>query len=521
MRWLFLLLLLGVVRTADGQQIPTELICSWRNGARVPEKAAGAVHRQFLGRDTELLRFPDALAAAKALAALRRRPEVLHLHYNYRVTPRNTPDDPLYPRQENMRRAGFEAAWNLTTGGFTPEGHPIVVAVLDAGFDADHPDLLPNLWSNPGEVAGDDVDNDGNGLVDDVHGWNFTAAEPVYDPDTHGTAVAGLLGAAGNNGRGVAGTNWDSHLMLLQIATVADIIAAYEYVIDQRRAFNASDGRSGAFVVATNASFGIEGATCNDFPGWGRQYDRLGEVGVLTAASVANVAEDVDAAGDMPTDCPSEYLIGVTNLDADDRLFPSAGYGRVAVDLAAPGEGSYTTRPGNAYGTFGSTSAAAPYVTGAIALLYATPVCPALALRARTAPAATARLMRKAVLTSVRKREALIARTATGGVLDVAAAQLVLVEECSTTSDSFTITSAFPNPTAGRLTLVTTLPAVSNAVSVSVYDATGRRVTTLQPEILAVAPVRLTIDLGSLPGGYYLLEVSDGEHRAVFPGVVF
>ncbi|WP_168797425.1 S8 family peptidase [Neolewinella litorea] len=464
--------------------------------------------------------FPDSITATKELFRLRSTPGVRHVHYNYRVKSRRQPGDPLYPQQDNLARAGFENAWNLTTGGTTQNGTPIVVAVLDAGFDADHEDLVGNLWRNPAETPGDNLDNDGNGLVDDTNGWNFTTSTSRYDADNHGTAVAGLLGAAGDNRVGVAGTNWDINLMLLQIATVADIIAAYEYVIRQRQVFNESRGGGGAFVVATNASFGIEGATCADFPVWGGMYDRLGAVGVLTAASVANVPEDVDIIGDMPTDCPSDFIIGVTNVDADDRLQTSAGYGRGNIDLAAPGEGSFTTRSGGTYAGFGSTSAAAPYVTGAVALLYASP-CPALLNRSFTEPARAARMVKEVILASVQPREALVSRTRTGGILDVGAAQLALLDECDGDQDDFTIRSGHPNPTGGEIILTTSAPALSPAVRLRVYDALGRLVLIPRIETLAGSPARLAVDLHTLPAGYYLLEISDDGKRGVFSAVVF
>ncbi|PPK86520.1 putative secreted protein (Por secretion system target) [Neolewinella xylanilytica] len=510
--WLFWLITLGPA-FAPAQRITTELICRWESPAMPAKRHTIATATyQWLTEDIALLRFPTPESAASAQRALLEQKGAVTVQYNHRVAFREVPNDPQYFRQANMQRSGYEEAWNLTTGGRTAGGVPIVTAVLDAGFDTDHVDLLGNIWKNEAEIPGDGIDNDANGFVDDTNGWNFVDQSPDHPADVHGTAVAGLLGATGNNATGVTGTNWQARLMLFTISTVADIIAAYQYVIDQRSEYNRTGGSAGAFVVATNASFGIEDATCEDFPVWGDMYDRLGQVGVLTAASVANVGRDADLAGDMPIDCPSNFLIGVTNVDADDGLFAASGYGRENVDLAAPGEQSYTTRPGNTYGTFGSTSAAAPYVTGAISLLYATPSCPSLEAGARTDPAPAALRVRAAILASVRPESSLSGITVTGGIIDAGAAQAAILDDCLEEGAAFGIQIAFPNPTSGRLQVLTTARALPENAEVQLFDAMGRRVGGAAFFRYRVDPVGLEADLSGLPAGWYYLRVTD-ENR--------
>ncbi len=415
-----------------------------------------------------------------------------------------------------MARAGFETAWELTTGGTTADGRKIVTAILDAGFDVTHEDLTESLWTNSREIPDDGLDNDGNGFIDDLHGWNFIGDSPAYPIVTHGTQVAGLIGATGNNARGVTGTNWSSRLMLFSINTVADIVAAYQYILEQRRLYNTTDGNAGALVVVTNASFGIEGGTCVDFPVWGAMYDALGEVGILTAASVANVSRDVDVVGDMPTDCPSEFLMGVTNVDQDDNRFSSAGFGRENVDLGAPGEGSYTTRPGNAYGSFGSTSAAAPYVTGAVALLYATP-CPVLQELLQRDPSGAALLIRESLLASVRASPSLQNAVSTGGVLDVGRAQQYLLRACSGPGSASPAASLFPNPFRGRLLLRVPAPGVTAAAVVNVYNALGQRVLQVVPDDSRGRGTDIPLDLSEQPRGVYYVILTDGGQKMVLP----
>ncbi len=502
----------------SAQRIDTELLCAWRE-TPVHERSFTRPAAARIASRVELLTFADATAAAAAYARLSGNPRVAAVQYNWQVTMRLQPNDPAYPRQVNLARAGYETAWESATGGSTPDGRTIVTAILDAGFDVAHEDLVASLWVNTAEIPGDGLDNDGNGYIDDLTGWNFIENSAAYPVNTHGTQVAGLIGAAGNNGLGVSGTNWNSSLMLFAINTVADIVAAYQYIVDQREAYNRSGGSSGAFVVVTNASFGVEGGTCADFPVWGGMYDKLGAAGILTAASVANVSQDVDLTGDMPTDCPSDFLLGVTNVDQDDRLYPSAGYGKTSVDLGAPGEGSYTTRPGNTYGSFGSTSAAAPYVTGAVALLYAT-ACDQLEDLVGDDPPAAARLIRESLLASVRVQPSLEFETSSGGVLDVARAQEELLRRCGSAGAVALRMTANPNPTAGALTVRVAAPGVGAGAVLDVYDTLGRRLITSRPGASGGQAALLPLDLSALPAGYYVIRLIDAGRKAVVPVVV-
>ena len=511
-------LALGLILTLPSkgrsQEIPTEIICQWREGTGYAKALPAAQSERWLADNISVLEFPDVEAAKRGLKQLRGLPGLVAVQYNYRVSFRAVPNDPEYFRQANMQRAGFESAWQLTTGGKTAEGHAIVTAVLDGGFDTRHDDLAENIWTNTAEIPSDGIDNDGNGYVDDQNGWNFVDNSPDHPTDTHGTAVAGLIGARGNNALGVSGSNWEAQLMLFTIFTVADIIAAYQYVIDQRTLFNRSGGSRGAFVVATNASFGIEGATCDEFPVWGEMYDRLGDVGVLTAASVANVNRDADRAGDMPVDCPSDFLLGVTNVDDDDRLFSSSGYGRVNVDLAAPGERSYTTRPDNGFGNFGSTSAAAPYVTGTVALLYSLPTCTDLPGLSRNEPSGVARRVREAILSSVRPGLDLADRTVTGGIIDAGAALQYLEKACTTPPQPPIIQRVYPNPSSGTVQVVTNLSALPSDMLVEVVDPLGRVVGMPPYRELPGEPGAFVLDLPDMPTGYYIIVVKSGNNTA-------
>ncbi|WP_273444126.1 S8 family serine peptidase [Neolewinella agarilytica] len=509
----FLLPFLAALSSLNAQS----LIVQWEEGKDIERKVVGEESRRLLVPSLHIEQIDFASEDALHLAVKELSPCtcVRALEIDRKVDFRTDPNDDFYgSEQGNLIRAGFDRAWDLTSGGKTSEGTDIVVAILDAGFDVEHPDLEENLWVNPEEIPGDFRDNDGNGYVDDIHGWNMIDDSNVYPLNTHGTQVIGLLGAKGNNNRGVSGTNWDIKMMVLSISTIANIVESYGYILAQRQLYNSTDGREGAFIVATNASFGVEGGTCEDFAVWGGLYEELGRAGVLTAAATANQNWDVDMFGDMPTDCPTDFLIGVANVGTDDRLYRSSGFGKENIDLGAPGEESYSTLTRGRYGPFGSTSAAAPYVTGAIALLYSTP-CPSLLDRARNDPASAALLVRDAILSSTVPNTSLTFRTATGGSLDVAEAQRMLAESCNLgEAVDFAITAVRPNPAAEEALLETNAIVFSESGRIDLFDSMGRLVRQQSAIRVGGATVTLRLNVAGLAPGWYSILVTERDRVA-------
>jgi len=262
-------------------------------------------------------------------------------------------------------------------------------------------DFGTNLWINHGEIDGNNFDDDGNGYKDDYIGYNANSninssatTDDIYTTGySHGTAVAGIVGAKGNNSKGVAGINWDVKLMIVKNQGISEsqVMKAYDYPLTMRKLYNENNGTKGAFVVAVNSSWGIDNADPSSYPLWCAFYDEMGEAGILNAGATANANTNVDVDGDMPTGCSSDYLITVTNIKRNDQKETQAGYGLTTIDLGAFGEAAYTisdTDP-TGYDPFGGTSGATPQVAGAIGLLYSAP-CPSFADLYLTDPAAAA-----------------------------------------------------------------------------------------------------------------------------------
>ena len=282
------------------------------------------------------------------------------------------PDDPYYEFQWAPAIMSLPQAWEeYTTGGITATGDTIVVAVIDGGADWTHEDL--NCWENRHEIPNNGIDDDGNGYIDDFHGWNAYNHNGYVGSSYHGTHVSGIIGAVGNNGKGVCGVNWDVKIMSIggSSGNESIVVEAYAYALEMRARYNETDGEEGAFIVATNSSFGVDYGNPDDYPIWCSMYDEMGNVGILSCGAGPNLNVNVDVVGDVPSTCPGDYLIGITNTTSADEKYGSAGYGINNIDIGAPGTSIYSTTPNNGYNNSTGTSMATPQVTGTIALMYA------------------------------------------------------------------------------------------------------------------------------------------------------
>lgn len=386
-----------------------------------------------------LFRFNELRGDGEGLVAeLSRANGVKAAQLNHYVADRSTPNDPSFSQQWHHIQSGdhdidSDLAWDITTGGTTANGHQIVVAVLEGGgSDWDHTDIVENHWVNSAEIPNNNIDDDGNGYVDDYNGWNTTTNSDGISAGGHGTAVSGMIGAKGNNSQGGAGVNWDVGIMQVQMGglTESNVIAAYSYPHTMRDMFNQSNGAEGAFVVATNASWGIDLANPANYPVWCAYYDDLGASGILNCGATSNSAVNVDVQGDMPTGCSSDYMVTVTATNSSDvRTF--SGYGATTIDLAAPGESVYLPSGSSSYSSTSGTSFATPCVAGAIALVYSIP-CSDLASNAISSPQATADLVRGFILDGVDAVSQLTTETVTGGRLNAFNSVTLAMSSCNT-----------------------------------------------------------------------------------------
>ncbi len=345
---------------------------------------------------------------------------------NSPVTYRNIPNDPRFNELWNFLPSPTNAdvsavkAWNISEGKMR-KGE-FVVAVIDGGIDVEHLDLKDNIWVNNGEIPGNFIDDDKNGYVDDVNGWNVYNNTGDIEKDNHGTHVAGIVGAKGNNGIGVTGINWKTKIMGISGSSgdTKTVLKAYNYVLNQKKLYLKSGGKLGANIVSTNSSFGVDLADCKsrDFRLWNEVYNELGKVGILNVAATINDEVNVDRDGDVPTGCDSEAIISVTNTNSDNEKYKFSGYGIKSIDLGAPGTDILSTVPGNSYSVLTGTSMATPHVAGAIAFLSALKNKKFNQIQEND-PKGSAMIIKNILLNSVDKMPSLKEKTVSGGKLNL------------------------------------------------------------------------------------------------------
>lgn len=444
---------------------------------------------------------------------------VQFVQYNHYVQARTTPNDIKYTTWQADIMGKLEAgkAWKYTTGGLSMNGDTIVAAVIDGGFDFHHEDLADNVWKNRAEIPYNGLDDDNNGRVDDYYGWNVSKQSDAHDTTTsgaakHGSSVAGIIGAKGNNGLGIAGVNWEVKLMLLSasgndLATEAKIVQAYDYILDMRRSYNQSNGQKGAFVVTANLSFGVDFGKAEDYPIWCAIYDSLGAEGVLSVGATTNWSFNVDEDGDMPTSCLSDYLIAVNQSGLEDQD-ETTGYGAKNIDLSAPGK-VYTTRPNNTYNVFDGTSGAAPHVTGTVALLYAYKDLN-FGLLQKNDPAQAALLVKSMILGNVDKIDHFKGKTATGGRLNIGKAMEGLSEYYAEPSSNELLV-IYPTLVEDQVAVKCALNNAHDLYYIYIYNMLGQRVATKVLSVDRPQIMRVEIDLSSQGTGVYVVEFRAGK----------
>ena len=284
----------------------------------------------------------------------------------YRTRAVATPDDPLYPSQNEEFTTpgddGFRAAWEVSTGAPTLDGQAVpVIAIVDSGVDLAHPDLVKNLWTNPGEIADNQIDDDHNGYIDDIHGADIISpGTPPDDEYYHGTAVAGVAAARGDDGEGVTGVAWVARIMAVR-------------VLDADGTGDTGQLAKGILYAVANGAQVINVSITSDART--RAVDDAIAVaeraGVVIVAAAGNEGRDLAEEPAYPASSSSPAIISVAATESRGVIASWSNFGRTGVDIAAPGSDLLTTLPNEGYAAFSGTSAAAPVVTGTVALMRA------------------------------------------------------------------------------------------------------------------------------------------------------
>jgi subtilisin family serine protease len=410
--------------------MPNEILVKFTEGttasvrAAVLEKIGGKVKEniftpamKFAGQKDGIYLVQTPLAALEAIARVTGA-EVEYAELNYIYNHFATSNDTYYSSGSLWGMYGDASSPSNQFGSQAAEAwaagntgsSEVYVGIIDEGYMITHSDLAANVGKNPGETAGNGRDDDGNGLVDDVYGWDFAGNNnTVFDGagDDHGTHVAGTIGAAGGNSKGVVGVCWNVKMLNAKFlgstgGTTANAIKAVDYFTNLKN--------KGLNIVATNNSWGGGGYSAS----LESAIIRANTAGILFIAAAGNSGTNNDVTASFPSNYNVDNVIAVAATTSTGGLASFSQYGASTVDLGAPGNGIWSTVPKSSkgkvvesYASYSGTSMATPHVTGAAALYKA------------SHSTATAADIKAAILGSVISTSSLSGKCATGGRLDV------------------------------------------------------------------------------------------------------
>jgi len=423
----------GNALTDNAPSIPGELLVQFLPGATTTEKgrALGRVHAEVIdkvahennrkdgGGDLVLIRHLPDFTPAAARREIEADPAIEFAEPNYIYTHQATSNDTYYtngslwgmfstPTNQYGSQASTAWATNNT------DCSSVYVGIIDEGYMYQHVDLASNAGKNPGEIPNDRIDNDGNGYIDDVYGWDFDGNNnSVFDGtgDDHGTHVAGTIGGIGGNGKGIAGICWKVKLLNAKFlgtygGTTANAIKAVDYFTKLK-----TRSRNPVNIVATNNSWGGGGYS----QGLRDAIERAKAANILFVAAAGNSSANIDATPSYPASYNNDNIITVASITSTGALSSFSNYGSTSVDLGAPGSGIVSTVPVRSstgivsgYANYSGTSMATPHVTGACALY------------AASHPGSSAAVIKNAILSSALSTAtpSLSGKTATNGRLD-------------------------------------------------------------------------------------------------------
>jgi subtilisin family serine protease len=367
----------------------------------------GALERYTLVPGLELVHVRGSISAAIE----RVRPFVMYAEPDYVVHTTNTPNDPSFNLEWGMKNTGQTVngdpgsagadiratqAWDIFTGD--PN---FVIADIDTGLQLDHPDFAGNVWTNPGEIPGNGIDDDGDGFIDDVNGWNFYDGNSnPADQNGHGTHTAGTVGANGNNSKGVAGVNWHCKIMPIRAfspaggGTVSICVSCIQFAVLKGVKVSNNSWGSSTFNVQS-----LHDAIANS-----------ASIGHIFVCAAGNNAQNNDTVGFYPASWSLDNMIVVAATTNEDARASFSNYGLNTVHLGAPGNNVYSTWFGSSYQYDSGTSMATPHVAGAVALVWG------------ANPGFTYQQVKYRILSTVRPIPSMAGNTVSGGILDLAEA---------------------------------------------------------------------------------------------------
>lgn len=392
---------------APPRVIPGELIIRYKADA-TPTARTGFRSRMGADRVREFRRFNmehvrlRGMTTDEAIRRFSRDPSVEYVEPNYEITLDAIPNDPRFPELYGMRNTGQTGgtagadikatnAWDVFTGD--PN---LKIGVIDTGVDYNHPDLAANVWTNPGEIPGNMIDDDGNGYVDDVHGYDTVNNDgDPFDDNGHGSHVAGTIAGVGNNNLGVTGVNWRAKVVGIKFlsasgsGSTAGAIAGVQYAIAVGCRLTSNSWGGGGFSQALLDVI-----------------NQAGAAGQLFVAAAGNSSSNTDVSPHYPSSYDSPYIIAVAATDHNDNLASFSSFGATTVDLAAPGVNILSCQPGGGYQLLSGTSMATPHVAGVVALAMG------------RFPSATNLFVKQLILNSADAKPQLAGKVLTGGRLN-------------------------------------------------------------------------------------------------------
>jgi len=416
-----------VARAASDPYVSNEVLVKFKKGANANGKAkalglvGGTIKEKILTKamersgDEGFLLVHTPAGVLEAVGKMKADENVEYVEPNYIYTLDAATNDTYVA---NGSLWGMDASNSFGSQASTAwsKGHTgsasVFVGVIDEGIQFTHPDLAGQIWTNPFDPA-DGIDNDGNGYVDDIHGWDFDGNNnSIYDgakrgnSDDHGTHVSGTIGAKANNGQGVAGMNWNITIISTKFlgrtgGTTANAVKAVDYLNDLKT-------RHGLNIVASNNSWGGGGFS----QALSDAVDRANIRDILFIAAAGNggsdgVGDDNDALASYPSNLPQSNVIAVASITSAGAKSSFSNFGATKVDIGAPGSGIWSSTAFNIYEAYSGTSMATPHVTGAAALY------------AATFRGSSASTIKAAILNSATPTTSLAGKCVTGGRLNV------------------------------------------------------------------------------------------------------